>query len=71
MSISIRNLNSPTSPFWGKTQAAALFVSSTIMGTALATHNDIMGWISFGLTIIAGLIPIYTNGPKNETPPAT
>lgn len=69
MSISINNYNSPTSAYWGKIQAASLFVSSSIMGTALATNNAIMSWISFGLTIVAGLIPIFTNGPKNETPP--
>ena len=63
--ISIKNFNKSTNPFWGKIQAASLFVSSTIMGTALTTDNHIMGWASFGLTILAGLIPIFTNGtPK-------
>lgn len=63
MSISIKNYNHSTSPFWGKIQVASIYVSSTIMGSALSTDNHPLAWVSFALTILAGLIPIFTNGP--------
>lgn len=59
--ISINNINKPTSPFWGKLSAALLFISATLQGSGLATEHHVLVWAGFGLTVAAGLIPIFTN----------
>lgn len=66
--ISMSNRNKPTSPFWGKLAAALLFISATLQGSGLSTENHKLVWIGFGLTIVAGLIPIFT-GTDQPTQP--
>lgn len=65
--ISISNINKPTSPFWGKLSAALLFISATLQGSGLSTEHHALVWAGFGLTVIAGLIPIFTNTSQSTT----
>lgn len=65
--ISISNRNKPTSPFWGKLSAALLFISATLQGSGLSTEKHELVWIGFGLTIVAGLIPIFTDSSQSIT----
>lgn len=65
--FSITNVNKPTSPFWGKLSAALLFISATLQGSGLATEKHELVWVGFGLTVMAGLIPIFTNSSQPIT----
>lgn len=62
--ISIKNINQPTSPFWGKIAAACAFISGTITMNALYNEIHWMGYVSSSLTLIGGLILIFMNDVK-------
>lgn len=65
--ISITNMNKPTSPFWGKIAAACAFISGTITMNALYKDIHWIGYISSALTLFGGLILIFVDTPQSTS----
>lgn len=66
--ITIGNINKSTTPRWGKIAAACLFISASLQTSGLSTEHHELVWAGTALTIIAGLIPIFTNGSTPVAP---